>query len=173
MEYVGMVWVDRTYEQNNNLISLLYYSFLTHFSSLTCATFPTYLILFDLTILIICGKEFKLQSLLCSFLQPPFTSLILGPNILFSTVFKHPNLWSSLNPGTSFTSLKKHVKLVMTILVFTFFCYETGRYRTLKFMVASNLPNLICCHHSQIYKPCHGFEEFNSYICIMFCPVVW
>jgi hypothetical protein len=50
-------------------------------------TFPSHLILLDLVILIILDKKSKLwSSILVSFLQPPITFSVLGPNILL----KHP-----------------------------------------------------------------------------------
>jgi hypothetical protein len=52
-----------------------------------------------LIILIILGKGYKSRSSsLCSFLQPPITSVLFGPNILLSTLFSDIlSLRSSLN----------------------------------------------------------------------------
>jgi hypothetical protein len=49
---------------------------------------PAYLILLALITLTILGEEYKpCSSSLCSFLQPPVTSYLLGSNILLSTLF--------------------------------------------------------------------------------------
>jgi len=53
-------------------------------------------ILLGLITLIIIGKEYKRCSLLCTFLHPPVTSSLVGPNILLSTLFSNTlNLCSS------------------------------------------------------------------------------
>jgi hypothetical protein len=58
------------------------------------ATCPAHLILLALITLTILGEEYKP----CSFLQPPVTSSLLGPNILLSTLFSNTlNLCPSLN----------------------------------------------------------------------------
>jgi hypothetical protein len=54
------------------------------------ATRSAHLILLALITLIILGQEYKLcSSSLCSFLQPPVTLSLLGPNILLSTLFSN------------------------------------------------------------------------------------
>lgn len=61
------------------------------------STCPVHLMLFDFFILNIYDEGYKLwSSSLYTFLQSPVTSLILGPNILFSNLFSNAlNLCSS------------------------------------------------------------------------------
>jgi hypothetical protein len=54
------------------------------------AAYPTHLFLLEFIVLITFGQENKLRSSsLCSFLKPPVTSSVFGPNILFSTLFSN------------------------------------------------------------------------------------
>jgi hypothetical protein len=65
-----------------------------HSSSSPFALLPANLILLDLIILIILDEVYRL----CSFLQPPVTSSVFGPNILLNTLFSNTlSLCSSLN----------------------------------------------------------------------------
>jgi len=70
------------------------------------ATCPTYLILLDFITQKILGEEYRsLGSTLCSLLHSPLASSLLGPNILFSTLFSN-NL--SLRSYTNVRETKFH-----------------------------------------------------------------
>jgi hypothetical protein len=62
--------------------------------SAACATFPAYLILFNLVTVIITGDEYKLLNFsLRNFLHPSVTSSLFGPHSLLSTLFSNISVY--------------------------------------------------------------------------------
>jgi len=53
---------------------------------------PTHFILFDLTNLIVLGKEYKLLRSLCIFVQPPASLSLSDPNIPHSVLFSNSSV---------------------------------------------------------------------------------
>jgi len=80
----------------------------------------------------ISGEEYKLCSSLCSFFQSLITFCLLGPNILFSTLFKNTfYLCSSLSVTMSFTPIQATSKIIV-VYIWIFKCLE-GREEDKRF----------------------------------------
>ena len=87
-----------------------------------CATCPAHLILLDFITHTILGEQYRsLSSSLCSFLQFPVTSFLLGPNILLNTLFSNTlSLRSSLNVNDQISHLYKTTGKIIFLYFFKF-----------------------------------------------------
>jgi len=89
------------------------------------ATCPVHLILLNfITWTVFCEVYRSLSSSLCSFLHSLFTSSLLGPNILLSTLFSNIlSLCSSLNVSNQISHPHKTTGkiIVLHILIYIFF----------------------------------------------------
>ena len=95
----------------------------THLSSLPYVLCAPPISCLNLIIWMIFGDEYtSLSSLLCSLLQSPVTSSLLGPNILLSTVLEHPQPTFLLHVQPNFTSIQNkrqnYISVYLNIHIF-------------------------------------------------------
>jgi len=119
----------------------------TSFPSPLRATCPTGIILLDFITWTILGEEYRsLSSSLCSFLHSPVTSSLLGPGILFSTLFcNNLNLRFSLNVRDQVSQPRVCVRV----------CVRTSTRTYTKSLALSTLIMLTCfnpSHKDAIHK---------------------
>ena len=102
-----------------------YFPTKTLYTPLLClihATCPAHLILLDLITRTEVGEEYRsLNSSLCSFLHSPFTSFLLGPNILPNTLFSNTlSLRSCLNVSDQVSHPYKTTGKIIVLYTLTF-----------------------------------------------------
>jgi hypothetical protein len=121
----------------SGFLSNILYAFLFFPIRAICPVRP---ILLDVTIQIILGEENKLWcSSLCSFLQPPVTSSLFGPNILLSTLFSNIlSLCSSLNVRDRIFTCIQNYRQIYNSLYSKFYVFSV-QYSLLFFLFLINL----------------------------------
>jgi hypothetical protein len=112
----------------------------SHASCMSCQTQPPRFIL-------IIGEDYKLcSSSLCNFLQPPVTSLPLGPNILLSILFSNTaNLCSCLKvtDQVSLPHKTQGKSIVLYISIFTFLQADR-KTKDSELHGSKHIPNFTC-----------------------------
>ena len=114
---------------------------------------PAHLILLDLITRTILGAEYRSFSFsLCSFLRSPVTPSVLGPNILYNTLFSNTlSLRSSLNVSDQVSHPYKTTgKNIVRNICYCLFCHHIGNISPLQTCV---------CETTERHNAIHNLRE--------------